>query len=135
MDNNFTHILCIKVWSERLEFCIKGRNIESIIKEKIVKNSESFDINYHNKITKVFTKWNLIKWEKPYDEMIPGDLITNSIYSSDLIINEFTNNLLQKIEKELKDKTVLDKDNKIVFTIVKPIAERIPLVDTVGYIN
>jgi hypothetical protein len=131
MDNICTYILCVKVWSEKLGFCIKNRNIENIIKEKIIKNNETFDIIFDNKIITVLLKWKLIKWKKPYDEMMTGDLIINSIYRSDSIINKFTDKLLIKIEKELKDKNLLDKENKIIFTILNTISERIPLDETV----
>jgi hypothetical protein len=135
MNNNYTHILCIKVWSEKLGFCLKSRNVENIVKDKIINNNETINITYNNTTISVLLKWKLIKWKKPYDEMIPGDLVINSIYSNDTIIYEYTKYILEKIEKELKGRNLLENDSKIVFTIVKPIAERIPLVDTVGYIN
>ena len=103
MNNiEYTHILCVKLWSEKLGFCIKSANIENKIKEKLINNKEIINIPYNNTIISVLLKWKLIKWKKPYDEMIPGDLIINSIYSSDTIIYEYTKIILEKIESELK---------------------------------
>lgn len=134
MNNSYTHILCVKVWSDKLDFCIKGRNIENKIKEKLIKNNETVNITNNNTTISVLLKWKLTKWKKPYDEMIPGDLVINSIYSNDTIIYEYTKYILEKIEKELKETYLLDNDSKIVFTIVKPISEKAPLVDTIGFI-
>jgi hypothetical protein len=101
---------------------------------KIINNNETINITYNNTTISVLLKWKLIKWKKPYDEMIPGDLVINSIYSNDTIIYEYTKYILEKIEKELKGRNLLENDSKIVFTIVKPIVERFPLVETTDII-
>ena len=135
MNNiEYTHILCVKPWSEKLGFCIKSANIENKIKEKLINNKEIINIPYNNTIISVLLKWKLIKWKKPYDEMIPGDLIINSIYSSDTIIYEYTKIILEKIESELKEKNLFEKESKIVFTIVKPIVQTFPIAETIGSI-
>jgi hypothetical protein len=134
MDNQYTHILCVKVWSKSLNFCSTRANIESIIKTKIINNKESFTFNLNNTNLDIFIKWKLQKWEPPYNLMMSGDLITNSLLYSDSVVYKYTKKLLKKIEEELKTRAILSDEEEIVFTIVKPITERIPLVDTAGIV-
>jgi hypothetical protein len=130
--NNYTHILCVKVWSDKLGFCVKDKNIEKIVKEKIYNNEEN-NVMYNNQYIDTI-KWKFKEWDQPYYEMMSGDLVTNSNYNCDLIVFYFTRVLLEKIEKELKEKNVFENDYKLIFTIVKPIVERIPLTETIGFI-
>jgi hypothetical protein len=102
--NNYTHILCVKVWSYKLGFCVKDKNIEKIVKEKIYNNEEN-NIMYNNQYIDTI-KWKFKEWDQPYYEMMSGNLVTNAIYNCDLIVFNFTKNLLEKIEKELKEKNV-----------------------------
>jgi len=118
MENIFTHILCIKVWSKKNKISIKDSSIEKLIKEMIVNKNHNklFETNYE-KLDMI--KWYQHKWDKPYDEMIPGDLITNLSYDDDSFIYEHTTMLLKKIENELKILQKLNTEECILFTIVK----------------
>ena len=130
--NNYTHILCVKVWSDKLGFCVGDKNIEKIVKEKIYNNEEN-NVMWGNQCIDTI-KWKFKEWDEPYYEMMSGDLVTNANYNCDLIVFNFTKILLQKIEKELKEKNVLENDYKLIFTIVKPILEIISLTETIGFI-
>jgi hypothetical protein len=118
MENIFTHILCIKVWSKKNKISIKDSSIEKLIKEMIVSKSQKklFESNYEKFD---IVKWYQHKWDKPYDEMIPGDLVTNLSYNDDIFIYEHTTFLLKKIENELKILNKLNEEECILFTIFK----------------
>jgi hypothetical protein len=61
MDNSFTHILCVKVWSPHLQMTSNYGNILSIIKNHIV------DTNMHFVSESVETSlnWKIKQFEKP----------------------------------------------------------------------
>ena len=123
MENIFTHILCIKVWSKKNKISIKNSSIEKLIKEMIVSKSQKklFESNYEKFD---IIKWYQHKWDKPYDEMIPGDLVTNLSYDDDIFIYEHTTFLLKKIENELKILNKLNEEECILFTIFKQIGDK-----------
>ena len=116
MENNFTHILCIKVWSKKLVTIIKTVNIESIIKEKFIKMSYDND-------SSIKINWRINSLNEPYNKLNSGDLITSSAYR-DEIIYSYTEQVLKIIENELKSENKLDDNNSILFTIVKPIVQK-----------
>jgi hypothetical protein len=123
MENIFTHILCIKVWSKKNKISIKDSNTEKLIKEMIVNKSQKklFESNYEKFYV---VKWYQHKWDKPYDEMIPGDLVTNLSYDDDIFIYEHTTMLLKKIENELKFLQKINEEECILFTIFKQIGDK-----------
>jgi len=117
MDNSFTHILCVKVWSPHLQMTSNYGNILYIIKNLIIESNKHFvsgsvDTNI---------AWKIHKFEKPYDEMFAADLVTNiSIYFENKIY-ELTKELLKNIEDSLKAQDKLQNGERILFTIVKNI--------------
>jgi hypothetical protein len=127
MDNNFTHILCIKVWSPHLKMIIKASNIESIIKGKIIRQSY-----YNESLIKI--NWIMNIFNEPYNEMLAGDLVTNSSFY-DAIIYENTKLFIKNIENELKAENKLDNKNVIIFTITKPIMEKFSSPNKIGLIG
>lgn len=127
MDNKFTHILCIKVWSPHLKMIIKAANIESIIKGKIINQS------YYNE-SPIKINWIMNIFNEPYNEMLAGDLVTNSTFY-DAIIYENTKLFIKNIENELKAENKLDNKNFIIFTITKPIMEKLSSPNKFGLIG
>jgi muramidase (phage lysozyme) len=98
MDNSFTHILCVKVWSPHLKMTSNYGNILSIIKTHIV------DTNMHFVSESVETtlNWRINQFEKPYDEMFAGDLVANMSLHFENKIYELTKEILKDIEEKLK---------------------------------
>jgi hypothetical protein len=116
MDNNFTHILCINVWFEKLALINKTSNIELIIKEKFIKMSFNND-------SSIKINWKINSLNEPYNKLNSGDLITSTAYRDEIIYSH-TDQILKIIEKELKCENKLHDNNVILFTIVKPIVQK-----------
>ena len=121
MDNSFTHILCVKVWSPFLKMTSNYGNILSTIKTHIINtnihlvseiNSESIDINFN---------WKIKQFEEPYNKMFSGDLLANISLHFENKIYEFTKEILKDIEEKLKKEKKLSNGDIILFTIVKNI--------------
>jgi hypothetical protein len=117
MDNSFTHILCVKVWSPHLQMTSNYGNILSIVKNKIV------DITMHfvSETGGESLNWRINQFEKPYDEMFAGDLVGNISLHFENKIYELTKELFKNIEDSLKAENKLSNGEIILFTIVKNI--------------
>jgi hypothetical protein len=125
MDNSFTHILCVKVWSPHIKMTTNYGNILSIIKNYII----NANIHFISKLdgNEAISNWKMNQFEKPYNEMFSGDLVAN--VSSDLDIKDidnkvyhYTKEILQDIEDQMKAQNKLFDGEKIVFTIVRNIS-------------
>ena len=117
MDNKFTHILCVKVWSPHLKMTSNYGNILSIVKNKIV------DITMHfiSETGDEALNWRIKQFVPPYNEMFAGDLVINvSLYFENQIY-ELTKEILKDIEDSLKKENRFPNGEIIIFSIVKNI--------------
>ena len=121
MDNSFTHILCIKVWSPYLKITTNNGNIESLIKDYILKTNIHFISEINDKSIDKIVNWRIKKFEEPYDKMFSGDLVANVPDNFDDKIYKSTKEILQEIEEQLKNEEKITKEKKLLFTIVKNI--------------
>jgi hypothetical protein len=117
MDNSFTHILCVKVWSPHLQMTSNYGNILSIVKNKIV------DITMHfvSETGGESLNWRINQFENPYHEMFAGDLVIKVSLHFENKIYELTKEILQEIEDSLKKENKFPNGETILFTIVKNI--------------
>jgi len=117
MDNSFTHILCVKVWSPHLQITSNYGNILSIVKNHIT------DKNMHcvSETGETIIAWKINKFEKPYDEMFAGELVANVSLHFENKIYELTKEIIQEIEDSLRKENRFPNGETILFTIVKNI--------------
>ena len=113
--DNITHILCVKIWSNRMKIVITNSTTENEIKDRIC----------NNKILGI--KWCLKKWDNKMNNLILGDLTYNNAHENicDYLIYKETDHLIKVIEKELKENRILSLEQEIIFAIVAPIKKKI----------
>ena len=119
MDNSFTHILCVKVWSPHIKMTTNYGNILSIIKNYII-NANIYLISKLDGNDSI-SNWKMNQFEEPYNQMFSGDLVANVSSDLDNKIYDYTKEILQDIEDQLKTQNKLSNGEKIVFTIVRNI--------------
>ena len=117
MDNSFTHILCVKVWSPYLQMTSNYGNILYIIKNLIIESSMHFVSGSVDTII----AWKINQFEKPYDEMFADNLVANISLHFENKIYELIKELLKNIEDSLKAQGKLPNGEKILFSVVKNI--------------
>lgn len=125
--DNFTHILSIKVWSTITENVTDFANINSIVNDIFLKRKQSY-----NGIDLI---WKKYKWTKIKKEFNMGDMVVISPFGQDEVLFESVRKTLTEIEMELKENRKMTDKDTIIFNIVKPISRRIPLSETIGFIN
>jgi len=119
MDKSFTHILCVKVWSPDIRMTTNYGNIISIIKNYII----NANIRFMSKIdgNDTISNWKIKNFEEPYNEMFSDDLVASVSSYMENKLYEYTKEILQDIEEQLKKQNKLCQGEKIVFTIVRNI--------------
>ena len=137
MDNNFTHILCVKLLDLKTNEVFVDNHLLNIIKEVISSCSQIESLPYNNShdIEILFT-WRMVEWPLPYKYVIEGDLVTKSEYENDKIIYQHTHKILLGIETFLKTKYAGINDGKwaIIFNISKPLSMTKGLESNVNYL-
>jgi len=120
MDNSFTHILCVKVWSPHIKMTTNYGNILSIIKNYII----NANIHFISKLdgNDSISNWKMNQFEEPYNQMFSGDLVASVSSDLDNKVYDYTKEILQEIEDQMKAQNKLCDGEKIVFTIVRNIA-------------
>jgi hypothetical protein len=114
-----TYILLFQIWSDKINLTSNYANIINRIKDFIVKNSYTYEIESNNIKRSYCLSWKKIKWNKIYNNLYNSDIILTT-ECDESIIYEHTKKLLNDIENIfLKDK--LDASYKIIFSIIKPI--------------
>ena len=124
--NNCSHILNIKVISMSSNTVVKDDHLLEMIKGIFLQKDQ-----YFNGVKMI---WRKIDWIGLYKYFDMGDIVIDSIFSIDEILVESVRIVLTEIEFELHEKGLLFNGQKIIFNIIKPLSERIPLVDTIGII-
>ena len=125
MDNNFTHILCVKLLDLKTKEIFIDEYLLNVIKEIISSCSQIETIPYNNTHDiEILFNWRIVEWPIPYKYVIEGDLVTKSEYEDDKIIQQHTHKMLLGIETFLKTKYSEINDGKwtIIFNISKPLS-------------
>jgi hypothetical protein len=128
---DFTHILCIKVWSNAGNFVTNYNNIESIIKDLIkdIEFTETVEVDgIKHTISITWVKQN---WGEKLNSLVTGDLVANINYSEtyDQIIYKHTELVLQKIQEKIEKSKRFQPNWEIIFNIVKPLSKTLPNVE------
>ena len=124
MDNNFTHILCVKLFNLKTNNLLISDFLLNAVKEIITSATQIESIPYNNTHDiEVLLNWKQVNWDDRRVHLIDGDLVTKSNYEDDKIIMEHTSKMLLGIETYLKVKYLQVNDDKwtIIFNIVKPV--------------
>ena len=121
-QNNYSHILIIKVWDNVLESTTNYGNIESKVKERFLEVSNFF------KGINLWKKNELSQMDKAFGL---SDIVIDSPYQMDELLLQSVTNIISDIEKELHQTKKMHKNNKIIFKIIKPL--KLPLAQK-GYI-
>ncbi len=126
-NNNFSHILCIKIWSDLIDSHTNYANIETKVKDEFLKKEQI----YHN----IPLEWRKIEWSN-YDKVFSlGDLVINSPFGPDLPLVESVTSTIYELNQELHKSGRLSASERIIFKIVKPLVHRVPIPESVGFIH
>ena len=134
MEQEYTHILSLKVWSKSCNFTTDYKNIEKkVLNELINKDfTENVEIGGLKQLIKI--NWVEKKWSDKMSVLTQGNLVANLNYSStyDQFIYKHTESVLKQIEQKFKDNDVFHSDWEIIFNIVKPLSKSKPSFEPVG---
>jgi len=120
MDNNvYSHILKIKVWSNLTESVTNYANIENVVKDLFIEKKQ-----IHNNIP---IKWEKKIWSKYDKHFNLGDLVINTPFETDSPLIESVISSISEINNQLHESEKLSKNEKIIFKIVKPLVEILPV--------
>ncbi len=137
MDNNFTHILCVKLLDLKTNEIFVDNYLLNTIKEIISSCSQIETIPYNNTHDiDVLINWKIVDWPLPYKYVVEGDLVTKSEYDNDKLIYQHTHKMLLGIETFLKTKYAEINDGKwaIIFNISKPLSMIKGLESNINYL-
>lgn len=123
---NYSHILNIKVISNTSNLTVNDDVLLEMIKGLFLQKEQIF-----NNIKIV---WRRMEWKGMSKYFDIGDLVIDSLFGGDEIIIESVRFTLSEINMNLQEQGLLFRDQQIIFKIVKPLVERIPLMDTIGII-
>lgn len=124
---NYTHILSIKIWNNKIKVVIKNDDLEDYIKAIFIEKEQMY-----NGIKIMWCKKDLTPLEMAFNK---GDIVIESPFSCDEILLNATREAFIDINKYLHATDLLPGDLIATFTIMKSLTRRIPLVDTTGYID
>ena len=131
---DYTHILCVKIWSNNCNSTVDYNNIESKVKYLLTDTIFTEIVELEGTKHNIPVTWSKKSWETKQNYLINGDLVTNFKYSSeyDQVLNKHTELVLMKIQAKLKEENVFHSDWEIIFNIVKQLATTKPRVEYVG---
>lgn len=129
--NEFTHILDIKITHHSDDNIVNNKDLLKEVKKKLVQFSYSQKILWNGKEEEISLSWNKKKWPFPYNKFI-GNLVVNSPYNVDSIVQEHTKLTIQDILQSLREKHSYWSEFDVIFHITKPLSVTTPLSGCVG---
>jgi len=126
-QDNYSHIVNIKIISKSDGLVLNDIHLLETIKGLFLQRDQ-----YFNDVKLI---WRKMEWKGVNKYFDIGDIVIDSAFGADEIIVFCVRRTLQDISKELHEKGLLFKGQEIIFKIVKPLVERIPLDDTIGIIG
>lgn len=132
-ESDFTHILDIKIIHLSDGNIVRNKDLLKQVKRYL--EDESFPHTLRcvpNEMDHTILAWrkNLYwtkkKWPSPYNKFI-GDLVTNSPYNADFLVQEDVTIRVKYIVEELREKFNYWKDFDVIFNISKPLSIVKPL--------
>ena len=116
-ENNYSHILNIKVWSKNTESFTDYANCLNIIKELFLKKKQSY---------KGFEfEWKRQQWGKIEKAFELGDLVIDLPFISDNILLQAVRKTIDELNVELQQLgKVISPSDMIIFNLVRPLIDR-----------
>jgi hypothetical protein len=115
-NDNYSHILIIKVWDTISETTSDYGNIESIVKQRFLEDTFKFK--------SIEMKWKKIVLSPLNKAFGLGDIVIDSPFESDETLLQSLTSMIKYIDKELHQIGKLNKNNKIIFKLIKPLVEK-----------
>lgn len=132
---NYTHILSIQVWSDKLNSSTNYGNILNRVKDVIIDNLQTQEINYNGKKELITILWKKIQWSKSYNNLYNSEIVADLSYTKDEVVYQHTKQMLQEIETRFRIDKKFDSDCKIVFSIVKPVIQKQTFLDNIELVD
>ena len=132
---NYTHILSIQIWSEKLNSSTNYGNILNRVKDVIIDNLQTQEINYNGKKELITILWKKIQWSKSYNNLYNSEIVADLSYTKDEVVYQHTIQMLQEIETRFRIDKKFDSDCKIVFSIVKPVIQKQKFLDNIELVD
>jgi len=131
--NEFTHILDIKITHHSDGNIVNNKDLLKEVKKNLVQFSYSQKISWNGKEEEISLSWKKKKWPFPYNKFI-GNLVVNSPYNVDTIVQEHTKMTIQDILQNLREKYSYWSNFDVIFNITKPMSVTTPLPGCVGLV-
>ena len=125
---DYTHILCIKVWSGAGKFFTSYNNIVNKIKDFIADREFTETVELDGIKHTISITWVKQVWDEKLNNLIAFDLVANINYSEtyDQVIYKHTELVLKKIQDKLEESNTFDSNWEIIFNIVNPLSKTLP---------
>jgi hypothetical protein len=125
---DYTHILCIKVWTNAGNFFTSYNNIVNKIKDLITDIEFTETVELDGIKHTISITWVKQIWDEKLNNLIAFDLVANINYSEtyDQFIYKHTELVLKKIQGKLQESNAFDSKWEIIFNIVKPLSKTLP---------
>ena len=121
----YTHILSIQIWSDKIRQTTTHGNILNYVKDCITNDIQTQELEYNGKPTLFSVKWNKTVWNTMMSALYNGDIVMNMPYMEDNIIYQHTTKMLQEIKEKLCKEKKINSEYDIIFSIVKPIVHNV----------
>jgi len=132
--NEFTHILDIRITHNSDGNIINNKSLLREVKKNLTHFSYSQRITWNGKEEEISLSWKKKRWPFPYDKFI-GNIVVNSPYNIDSIVQEHTKLTIEDILQNLREKHAYWSEFDIVFHITKPLSVITPLPGCTGLIS
>jgi hypothetical protein len=132
---NYSHILSIQIWSERINQTTNYGNILNRVRELIIDSIHTYEIDYNGKNQLYSLLWKKAKWDTMVSKLYIDDIVTTAYGLDDDIIYQHTCKMLKEIEEKLCINKKMDGDYNIIFSIVKPIVPKKAYFEAVEFVD
>jgi len=120
----YTHILSIKIWSDKTRLCTNYGNILENVKNAIVNGIQTQELFHYGKKETISLLWNKIDWKASESELHAGNIVTYAPGMDDSLMFEHVKKMMEEISESACLNKKFDSDYRIVFSLVKPVCER-----------
>jgi len=121
---NYSHILSIQIWSERINQTTNYGNILNRARELIIDGIQTYEIEHNGRKELQSLLWKKTTWDAMESNLYIDNIVTTAYGVDDDIIYQHTCKMLKEIEEKLCMNKKLDGDYKIIFSLVKPIFQQ-----------